>query len=95
MIYFYLLIDYFVCNLCNINSYFILIELDKRNIVDIIICGLVMDFIFGKLFYFTILILIIYGIFKFINFKKKYVILKNILIIVMFIIFRELFHIFI
>ena len=30
-----------------------------------------------------------------INFKKRYVILKNILIIVMFIIFREFMHIFI
>ena len=95
MIYVSLLIDYIVCNICNINSYFILIELDKRNIVDVIICGLIMDLFFVKLFYFTILILFIYGIFKLINFKKKYVILKNILIIVMFIIFRELMHIFI
>ena len=95
MIYVCLLIDYIVCNICNINSYFILIELDKRNIVDVIICGLIMDLLFGKLFYFSVVILLIYGIFRMINFKKRYVILKNILIIVMFIIFREFMHIFI
>lgn len=95
MIYLYLLIDYMVCNLCNINSYFLLIELDKRNIIDVIICCLIMDFLYGKLFYFTLIILSIYGIFRMINFKKKYVILKNILIILMFIIFREVMHIFI
>lgn len=95
MIYLYLLIDYIVCNLCNINSYFILLELDKRNIFDVIICGLIIDLLMGKLFYFTFVIMFIYFIFKIINFKKKYVILKNILIIVMFIIFREIFHIFI
>lgn len=95
MIYVSLLIDYIVCNICNVNSYFILIELDKRNIVDVIICGLIMDWLFGKLFYFSIVILLIYGIFRMINFKKKYVIIKNILIVVMFIIFREIMHIFI
>ena len=95
MIYVSLLIDYIVCNICNVNSYFILIELDKRNIVDVIICGLIMDWLFGKLFYFSIVILLIYGIFRIINFKKKYVIIKNILIVVMFIIFREIMHIFI
>ena len=95
MIYLYLLIDYMVCNLCNINSYFLLIELDKRNIIDVIICCLIMDFLYGKLFYFTLIIISIYGIFRMINFKKKYVILKNILIILMFIIFREVMHIFI
>ena len=95
MIYLYLLIDYMVCNLCNINSYFLLIELDKRNIIDVIICCLIMDFLYGKLFYFTLIILSIYGIFRMINFKKKYVILKNILIILMFIIFRKVMHIFI
>ena len=94
MIYVNLLIDYLFCNLIGINTYFILIELDNRKIFDVIACGLVIDFIYGLFIVNTLVLVGIYYLFKLIKIKKKYVILKNILIIVVYVLIREIFHIF-
>ena len=94
MIYVNLLIDYLFCNLIGINTYFILIELDNRKIFDVIVCGLVIDFIYGLFIVNTLVLVGIYYLFKLIKIKKKYVILKNILIIVVYVLIREIFHIF-
>lgn len=95
MIYVNLLIDYIVCNICNFNSYLVLIELDKRKLVDVIICGLLMDIMFSNILLNTIVILVIYWLFRRLNIKNKYVILKNILIYVLYVFIRHLIHIFI
>lgn len=95
MIYVNLLIDYIVCNICYFNSYLVLIELDKRKLVDVIICGLVMDIMFSNILLNTIVMLVTYWLFRWLNVKKRYVILKNILIYGMYVLIRYLIHIFI
>lgn len=95
MIYVNLFIDYIVCNICVFNSYFVLIELDKRKFIDVIICGLVMDLMYGKLLFNTIIIVGVYWLFRWLDVKKRYVILKNILIYGLYVFIRYLVHIFI
>lgn len=94
MIYLNLLIDYLFCNLVGINTYFILIQLDKRKLLDVIVCGLVIDFIYGRFIFNTLVLIGVYCLFKLFDIKKKYVILKNILIIFVYVLIREIFHIF-
>ena len=85
-----LLLDYIVCNLCNFNSYFILIELDKRKFIDVVICGLITDLLFGKILFNTLILIIIFLIFKYLKIKNKYLFIKNILIIFVYVFFRSL-----
>ena len=94
MIYLNLLIDFLFCNLVGVSTYFILIELDKRKIIDVIVCGLVIDFVYGMVFLNTLILIFIYCLFKFLKIKKKYVILKNILIFIVYVLIREILHIF-
>lgn len=93
MIYLNLLIDYLLCNLCGISSYFILIELDNKKIIDVIICGLVVSFIYGNLLFLFVLVGIYY-LFKLLNLKKKYFILKNVFIIFVYVLIISTLHIF-
>lgn len=93
MIYVNLLIDYLICNLCGFNSYFIFIELDKRKLIDVIICSLIICVFYGDIL-FSFVLLLIYFIFKLLKFKKKYVVIKNILIILLYVFIREILHIF-
>lgn len=93
MIYLNLLIDYLLCNLCGISSYFILIELDNRKIIDVIICGLVVSLVYGNLLFLFILVGIYY-LFKLLNIKKKYIVLKNIFIIFVYVLIINVLHIF-
>ena len=93
MIYLNLLIDYLLCNLCGISSYFILIELDNRKIIDVIICGLVVSLVYGNLLFLFVLVFIYY-LFKLFRFKKKYIVLKNIFIILIYVLIISALHIF-
>ena len=93
MIYLNFLIDYLLCNLCGICSYFIFLELDNKRLVDVIICGLVVSFIYGDIL-FLLVIVFIYYFFKLLNIKKRYIVLKNILIIIVYVFIVNVLHIF-
>ena len=93
MIYVNLLIDYLICNLCGFNSYFIFIELDKRKILDVIICSLIICIFYGDIL-FCFVMLLIYFVFKLLKIKNKYIIIKNVLIILTYVFIREILHIF-
>lgn len=94
MIYLNLLIDYLICNFSIINSYFILIELDRRSFFDVFLCGMIVSVIFCDLL-FLLVLLLIYFLFRLINFKRKFIILKNILILIVYVLMIDIFHIFI
>jgi hypothetical protein len=93
MIYLNLLIDYLLCNLCSIYSYFIFIELDTKKIFDVIICGLIISFIYND-FLFLFILVFIYYFFRLVRFKKKYFIIKNIFIIFVYELIINVLHIF-
>lgn len=93
MIYINLLMDYLFSNLCGLNTYLILIELDNRKIVDVIICGLVVSFIYSNLLFLFVLVFIYY-LFRLFRFKKKHVVLKNIFIIFVYVLIINVLHIF-
>ena len=93
MIYLNLLMDYLFSNLCGLSTYLILIELDNRKIVDVIICGLVVSFIYSNLLFLFVLVFIYY-LFKLFGFKKKYIVLKNIFIIFVYVLIINVLHIF-
>lgn len=93
MIYINLLMDYLFSNLCGLSTYLILIELDNRKIVDVIICGLVVSFIYSNLLFLFVLVFIYY-LFRLFRFKKKHVVLKNIFIIFVYVLIINVLHIF-
>lgn len=92
MIYLNLLFDYLFCNLCGISSYLVLLELDNRRIVDVIICGLIVSFIYGDLLFLFVLVLLYY-LFKLLKFKRKYIVLKNIFIWLIYVLIINILHI--
>lgn len=78
------LIDYIIMLLFPINTYFIIHEIDKNNIYNIIITSMILDILYHQLLSNLILLLSIYYIVKKLKIKNKYYILKNILIFIIF-----------
>jgi len=93
MIYINLLMDYLFSNLCGLSTYLILIELDNKKIVDVIICGLVVSIIYSNLLFLFVLVFMYY-LFKLLNFKKKYIVLKNIFLVLVYVLIINVLHIF-
>lgn len=82
MIIIYFIIDYIVMSLLPVSTYFILLDLEKNKIFDVVVVGFIIDILYRKFFLFTVFLLILYCIFKKINVKNKYRFLKNIIVYV-------------
>ena len=78
------LIDYIIMLLFPINTYFIIHEIDKDNIYNIIITSMILDILYYQLLNNLILLLSIYYLVKKIKIKNKNNLLKNILIFIIF-----------
>ena len=68
MIYLGFILDYILSFFNPIKTYFIINNLDKNDLFSVIVCGIILDFLYHKI------------IFKKIKFKKKYNVIKNILL---------------
>lgn len=77
MIYLGLVLDYFINLISPLNSYFIIYNIDKNKFVDVVIVGLILDFIYNKFLFNLIILILLYFLAKIIKVKRKYLIFKN------------------
>ncbi len=84
MIYLGFILDYIINIFLPVKSYFIINDIEKNNLFSIIIGGLLLDILYQKLFFNLLILLIIYFIFKLFNIKKKYYVIKNIFLFIIY-----------
>ena len=84
-------LDYLVMIFLPIDTFFIVNELDKNKIFNIILVGGLLDIMYHKLFIFLIIILSLYLIVRKMKIKNKYYYMKNIILFMIFFIIISLF----
>ena len=84
MIYLGFILDYIINIFLPVKSYFIINDIEKNNLFSIVIGGLLLDILYQKLFFNLLILLIIYFIFKLFNIKKKYYVIKNIFLFIIY-----------
>lgn len=82
MIYFNFIIDFAITQISPLKSYLIIYNIDKAKLIDILLVGLLCDFMYHKLPYNTLVLLILHFIFR--HFKIKNNTLKNNLIYLLY-----------
>ena len=84
MIYLYFLIDYIVMLLLPINVYFVVWNIDKNKLYNVIFVGFLIDIMYHKLLLYAIVLLLFYYLSKKIKIKKEFYLIKNIVIYLLF-----------
>ncbi len=84
MIYLGFLFDYLVMLFLPINTYFVVVDLDKNRLLSVVFIGLLLDFMYRKLFINLIILVVFFLLLKIINIKKKYWLVKNIVIYILY-----------
>ena len=84
MIYLNFILDYVITLITPYNTYFITNNLSKNKLIDVIIISLIIDSIYFHIPLNTVILPILYLISKKININKKYNIIKNILIFIIY-----------
>ncbi len=86
MIIVYFIIDFIISLLLPINTYFIVIDIDKNKLSNVIIVGILLDIFSGKVLVNLIIFGGIYLILRKLNIKRKYRLVKNIILYSLFMI---------
>lgn len=84
MIILYFFIDFIICNLLSFFTYFIIIDIDRNNIFDVISVGIILDFLYKRLFINTLILVSLYYVVKVLKVKNKYRLLKNVFLYLLF-----------
>ncbi len=77
MIYLGFVLDYLINLMSPLNSYFVVYNIENNKLIDVIIVGLILDFIYNKFLFNLLILVILYLLAKKIKIKKKYLIFKN------------------
>lgn len=85
------ILDYIVMIFLPIDTYFIVNDLDKNKIFNVILVGGLLDIMYHKLFIFLIILLSLYLIVRKMKIKNKYYYIKNIILFMVFFIIISLF----
>lgn len=85
MIILYFFIDFIICNLLSFFTYFIIIDIDRNNIFDVISVGIILDFLYRRLFINTLILVSLYYVVKVLKVKNKYRLFKNIFLYFIFV----------
>ena len=80
MIVLYFIIDYVLMLLLPINTYFIVLDIDKNKLYSVLIVGIIFVLLYSELFLFTGSLLIAYFIVKKLAIKRKYSVFKNVIL---------------
>ncbi len=80
MIYIGFVLDFLIVSFLPINTYFVIAELDKNNVLRVILIGLILDLIFKAPFFNVLIFLSIYIVLKILKISKKYIFFKNIVV---------------
>ena len=84
MIVFYFLIDLIVCNFFPFFTCFITIDIDRNDLFDVVVVTILLSCIYGRLFVNSFVLVTLYYVVRCLNIKKKYRLLKNIVVYVIF-----------
>ena len=84
MIYFAFIFDFIISTLLPVNSYFVVCDIEKNNIFSVILIGLFLDLIYGKIFINLLILLLFFLILRRIKIKKKYTLIKNTIIYIIY-----------
>ena len=83
MISLYFIIDFIVMSLFPINTYFIVLDIEKNSNFFVVVVCFILYLIYGNLLV-SVFLYLFYFIVKYFNFNKKYRLLKNILFYMLF-----------
>mgnify|MGYP003307080534 CR=1 FL=1 len=86
------IIDYLVLILLPVNTFFIVNELDKNKLFNVVFIGLLVDIMYHKLFIFLLSILFLYLVVRKLKIKNKYYYLKNIMLFIIFFMIVSIFN---
>ncbi len=78
MIYIGFVVDYLVMLFLPINSYLVVYEYEKNDIFSIVLIGILLDLMYGKMFLNVFVLLFLYIIMKRFKISRKYDVIKNI-----------------
>lgn len=84
MIYIGFVLDYLLNLMTPLNTYFVIYNIEKNKLIEVIFIGCILDFIYQKYLYNLIILLILYYLSKKIKINKKYNIYKNIIIFLIY-----------
>lgn len=84
MIYWAFVFDFIISSLLPFNSYFVVVDIEKNNLFSIFIVGIFLDFIYGKFLINLIILLLFFLIFKKMKIKKRYLLVKNIIVYIIY-----------
>lgn len=78
------IIDYLIMVLLPVNSFFIVNEIDKNNIFNVVIVGILVDIMYHKILAFLLILIILFIVVKKLNIRSKYYYIKNIILYILF-----------
>lgn len=84
MIYLGFFFDYLIMMFLPINSYFVINDIDKNSFLSVIFIGILLDIMYFKLFINVFILVIFYIVLKIVNVKKKYNLIKNIVLYILY-----------
>lgn len=79
MIYIGFVLDYLLNLMTPLSTYFIVYNIEKNKLIDIIFIGSILDFIYQKYICNLVILIVLYYISKNIKINKKYNVYKNII----------------
>lgn len=84
MIYLGFILDYLVMLFLPIDTFFVINDLEENRFLSVIFIGFLLDVIYHKLFVNLIILLIFYFTLKLVKIEKKYKLVKNIVVYVLY-----------
>ena len=73
-------LDFLLNLMTPVNTFFVVHDIDRNKIIDVVIIGAVLDFIYCKILYNVLVLLFIYILAKKIKINKKYLIIKRLVL---------------
>ena len=90
MIVLYFIVDCLVMFFLPINTCFIVLDIDKNKISNVFIVGIIFDVLYSKYFLFTFFIIVFYLFIKFLKVKKKFRLVLNTFVYLLFFIIMNI-----
>lgn len=78
------ILDFLITLIAPFKTYFVIHDIDKNKLVNVIIVGFILDFIYRNWFLNLFILLILFFCTKALQIKKKYYYLKNIVLFIIY-----------
>lgn len=78
------ILDFLVTLISPFKTYFVIYDIDKNKLVNVIVVGFILDFIYRNWFFNLFILLILFFCTKALQIKKKYYYLKNMVLFIIY-----------